>query len=271
MFDSSGSFELQVAPNGRASADEYLHQGNIWIEGREGSRYVLRFINRLPQRVCVVFSVDGLDTIKGQPAGPNSEGYIVNANSTLEIPGWKVDSDTAAEFFFNKIGKSYAAASGANTSNVGVIGAMVFKEQYYQPYPTAYALFAGSNNGYGGMQYSSTTLLSGGRGSTAGSLASSGGRWANAVQSTPTMNAITSQDVGTGFGDATHFATTQATFNRANSTVPDAMLVMYYNTARNLQKMGIQLRTKGTRYDTSVSKAFPAYNNGCVPPPGWKP
>jgi hypothetical protein len=293
MFDPSGQFELQVAPNGRAAADEYLHQGNMWIEGREGSKYVLRFINRSPQRVCVVFSVDGLDTIKGQPAGPNSEGYIVDADSTLEVPGWKLDSDTAAEFYFNKIGKSYAAQSGASTSNVGVIGAMVFREMpYHVPslftYTTAGSIGMGLSNPSLSINLSAPIGASGALGPqgphgalgavcsdfvpTSASLSGSAGMIRSAGVNAVASSAMpVEQSVGTGFGDATQFATTQTTFVRANSTVPDAMLVMYYNSGKNLQKMGIQLRTKGTRYDNTTAKAFPAYNNGCTPPPGWKP
>ncbi len=306
MFDPSGHFELQVAPNGRAAADEYPHQGSMWIEGREGSKYVLRFINRSPQRVCVIFSVDGLDVIKGQPAGPNSEGYIVDAGSTLEVPGWKLDSATAAEFYFNTIGKSYAAAGGAGTANVGVIGAMVFREQsWYQPsqftFTTSGAIGLGISNPSTSLNISSPMGASGALGpmgpmssgmtSSAVNTSYSGSQSMDAFRSVGVdtvgtdavgtdavgTNSIksgtlhTQQDVGTGFGDATQFATSQTTFTRANATVPDAMMVMYYNSAKNLQKMGIQLRSKNLKYDNSTAKAFPAYNNGCTPPPGWKP
>lgn len=285
MFDPSGQFELQVAPNGRAAADEYLHQGNMWIEGREGSRYVLRFANRSPQRVCVIFSVDGLDTIKGQPAGANSDGYVVDANSTLEIPGWKLDAQTAAEFYFNRIGKSYAAASGANTANVGVIGAMVFREQVLQQLPQ-YRLLTSGAVGLGAVNpsYSLSISQSGGStGLTRGSpLQLTGSSWNAGSSALNNINSVgvnavassalsTTQDVGTGFGDATQFATAQTHFLRASPNVPDALLVIYYNSAKNLQKMGIQLRTRSTRYDNSTAKAFPAYDNGCTPPPGWKP
>jgi hypothetical protein len=293
MFDPSGQFELQVSPNGRAAADEYLHQGAMWMEGREGSKYVLRFINRSPQRVCVIFSVDGLDTIRGQPAGPNSEGYVVEADATLEVPGWKLDNHSAAEFYFNKIGKSYASASGSGTVNVGVIGAMVFKEQVqYTAYPYMYTSIAGGltgglNNPMGSISLNAINTgapqainqgIFGGAGGGGGQLSASSS--ASVIRSYSSMGSINSvstssatfaeQSVGTGFGDATQFATTTAHFTRANATVPDAMLVMYYNSAKNLQKMGIQLKTKSTRYDNSTASAFPAYNSGCTPPPGWK-
>lgn len=318
MIDPSAQFELQVLPNGRSAADEYLHQGAIWIEGRESSKYVLKFTNRSPNRVNVIFSVDGLDTIKGQPAGPRSEGYVVNANDSLEIPGWTLDDKTAAEFYFSKAGRSYVAASGNSTSNTGVIGAMVFKErpvyQYNQFTPMTYVstgnpMWSGSLVQQGGIGVAGTLnsydasygLTAGGiaGGSPAGgSPVANGGVVMNVMaqnavasasiatptaatqnatsslrsvaKSIPTASPVT-QDVGTGFGNATDFSTYKITFNRANDTVPDAVLAVYYNTAKNLQKMGINIKTSRTRYDNSTAQAFPAYSPGCTPPADWKP
>lgn len=262
----NSQFELQVRPNGRAAADEYYHQGNWFIEGREGSRYTLFFKNNLTTRVMVILSVDGLDVCKGQPAGPDSDGYLVEPLGSIEIPGWKLNDNTAAEFYFAKSGKSYAHASGANTTNVGVIGAMVFRENetLYKPLLQAFP-------GYNGFSY--TVRGSVGLGSPSPSVKLSTSSWdSSTCSNTIGMNSIRAvgQSVGTGFGDATQFNTTQVTFERANPTVPDALMVLYYNSTKNLQRMGIQLKTKGNRYDTSnTAKAFPGYTNGCTPPPGW--
>lgn len=260
MYSSDNNFELQIRPRGRSAADEYCHNGAVFIEGREGSNYTLWFNNRSHSRVMAIFSVDGLDTCKGQPAGPNSDGYLVDAHSSIEIPGWKLDSQSAAEFYFSGIGKSYANASGANTNNVGVIGAMVFREQpqfgmYNAFYDQGWAS-AGMMQPIRGMGYSGTQM--------GNSLSSSIGM--NSVQ---VCASGTSQSVGTGFGNSTQFKTAEVPFIRANPSVPDALLVIYYNSANNLRKMGIQLRTRSTRYDNSSAQAFPGYTTGCTPPPGW--
>ena len=86
----------------------------------------------------------------------------------------------------------------------------------------------------------------------------------NAVTSSPVT-----QDVGTGFGNATQWQTQATQFRRANPDQPDAVVAMYYNTARNLEKMGIRLRRK--RDVSYQANPFPAYNNpsGCKPPDGW--
>lgn len=264
----NSQFELQVRPNGRAAADEYYHQGNWFIEGREGSRYTLWFKNNLPVRVMAIFSVDGLDVCKGQPAGLDSDGYIVDAYSSIEVPGWKLDGNTAAEFFFAGIGKSYASASGANTNNVGVIGAMVFREKNVQANPAfpgygVHPLTYGDTGQYTNNKWGGTPIL---RGSSAACSNTMGGT-VNVVGQN-SIQAV-AQSVGTGFGDATQFKTSQVAFERANPTVPDALMVLYYNSAKNLQKMGIQLRTKSNRYDSSKAQAFPGYTTGCTPPPGW--
>lgn len=252
MFDSSAQYQLEICPLGRRPADEYYHQGQVWIEGREGSTYTLRFTNRSPNRVLAIFSVDGLDVLKGKPAGHLSEGYVVNGNSTLDIPGWKLDAATAAEFFFSRSSKSYVAKIGGNVGNTGVIGAMVFREQQWN-YP---GYLSANNLSFNNNSSSAVRSISGHGISISGTL--------NAISS----NAV-SQDVGTGFGNATQWNTVNTLFTRENPTVPNAIMAVYYDSSKNLQKRGIVLRT---RYGTDTSNnAFPAYTSGATPPPGWKP
>lgn len=285
----TSQFELQVRPNGRAAADEYYHEGNTWIEGREGSKYTIWFKNNTNHRVMAIISVDGLDVCKGQPAGPDSDGYLVDPNSSIEIPGWKLDNQTAAEFYFAKIGKSYSHASGANSNNVGVIGVMVFREKLYYASPYTYLGQAGLNSlswtasgsgivkdgivTAGGVTRSAAINNIVPNGGYSTSIACSGvlNSWQESSvvgQNTVGMNTV-GQSVGTGFGDATSFNTSQVNFERAHSTVPDAVMVLYYNSFRNLQRMGIQLKSKSTRYNNSTAQAFPGYTTGCTPPPGW--
>jgi len=288
MINSSSEFELVVCPNGRAAADEYLHQGNIWIEGRESSKYTLKFFNRTPFRVNVVFSVDGLDTIKGQPAGPQSEGYVVNGNDSIEVPGWTLDGNSVAGFFFAKAGRAYVAASGNNTSNTGVIGAMVFRERsmaYASPYyPQGYRGMTGWNNNTR-IYNQSSSMKSPGVSVTevdysvmpqnmmSQSIGDAIAQETSAIATSSVgMRSISpvSQDVGTGFGDAVTFNTYKVSFNRLNENTPDTILAIYYNTAKNLQKMGINIRTVYNKYDNSSANPFPSYQpTGCKPPPGW--
>ncbi len=250
MYDPSAQYQLEICPLGRRPADEYYHQGQVWIEGREGSNYTIRFTNRSPNRVLAIFSVDGLDVLKGQPAGHLSEGYVVNGNSTLDIPGWKLDNQTAAEFYFSRSDKSYVAKIGGNVSNTGVIGAMVFKE-WQPPVYNNYAFTANPHS----SGYNPNAL----RGITSSAVGM------NSIQS---VNAVSSA-VGTGFGQATQWNTTPTQFIRENHNIPNAILAVYYDSSKNLQRRGIVLKS---RYTASTSNsAFPAYTSGTTPPPGWQP
>jgi hypothetical protein len=277
MFDPSAQYELSVCPLGRTPADEYYHQGQVWIEGREGSTYTLRFTNRSNARVLAILSVDGLDVLNGNPAGHLSDGYVVDPGSTIDVPGWKVDGSTAAEFFFSKVGKSYVTKSGKGSSNAGVIGAMVFTEAQPIWTQSPFTYVASPQVTHTGAVWTNHGYNStGGHPGVPAMDASFGGSAApsaiNMVSVTrgPSGTTVANQ-IGTGFGQATGWATASTTFNRAHPTVPNAIMAVFYDTAKYLQRRGIVLKSK---YSTSTSNnPFPAYtgSRGAVPPPGWKP
>jgi hypothetical protein len=253
MRSRDGEYQMLIRPRGRHAADEYFHDGVTWIEGREGSNYVIELSNLTPRRVEFVVSVDGLDVYEGKPAGLGSGGYVVAAYQTVQIPGWRLSNQNAAEFYFSRSKDSYVSQIGGSVSNTGVIGAMVFEEQEISPFNTPSYL-----SPIGGLLTNTRSLQ------------------ANlAMNNVPSYNSIVSkgatpvqQDVGTGFGASTQFVTSYTTFVRANPQTPNSMLVLYYNTAKNLEKMGIKLRRKN---DVSYrADPFPAYSSGvCKPPSGW--
>jgi hypothetical protein len=214
-----------VRPKNRTAADEYYHQGNFWIEGREGNDYCIELRNHTTRPAMFVVSVDGLDVLQGQTAGANSPGFIVPAVGVTVVQGWNINNQQAAAFLFTRKSTSYVNQIGGSTTNTGVIGAMVFAEK-----PPVYtAQETGLRN----------TLVAS---SFSGSL-------------------------GTGFGEALTQKLSQEHFLKATPGQPQAILALYYNTAKNLEKMGIKLRR---RRDVSYqADPFPAYQSGCKPPPGW--
>lgn len=289
MLDNNRRYELVVRPLGRTPADEYYHNGAVWIEGREGNTYTIDIRNNTPQRALFIVSVDGLDVIAGQPAGPQSQGYIVGGGETVSIPGWKLNNQQAAEFFFSRSRDSYVNAIGGSTSNTGVIGAMVFAE--YQnagidPFGIA-VYYSGNainhnmrsyNSGWVGsaLNESSDRRINAGMVQSASAampmnaaeVKTSGGILGIAAQQSVVTSSPVTQDVGTGFGQATTWQTQTTQFRRANPDHPDAVLALYYNTARNLEKMGIRLRKK--RDVSYQANPFPGYSStGCKPPTGW--
>jgi len=135
MHNSSREYEARVLVNGNP-ATEVVHDGLTYLEGRAGTSYALSFKNKTNRRVMIIPSVDGLDVITGKPCGISSSGYVVDANSTLVIPGWVVDTDTNAKFTFRRQDEvreskmTYVEATDeGGEENQGVIGFLVFPEK----------------------------------------------------------------------------------------------------------------------------------------------
>ena len=228
MRDRSGKFELVVRPKNRTPADEYPHQGRTWIEGRDNSSFVVEVTNHGHLRARAVVSVDGVSVLDGKPASFDGQGYVVNPGQTISIPGWATSASSAAEFFFTRKSEGYAEQTGQG-GNAGVIGAAFFEER--PPVATR-------------------RVTPGGK------------PW-----SPMTKGIVASASLSTGFGDSVDWNTTQTTFDQAHST-PSATLVLNYDSASNLQKMGIRLRERNVA--TATSQAFPGNSAGyCEPPPSW--
>ena len=251
-----GLFELHVRPNGRHIADEYQHNGHVWIEGREGSRYELLFKNNSQQRALAIISVDGLDILTGKPAGSGSPGYVVNPYSELVVPGWKINNQEAAEFYFSRKSSSYVAKIGGSVSNTGVIGAMVFSES---PLIMQFPPSRPASKSWNDIQAIPMPMTH--------CINSCGITYNSVIGSTTNQQNSVIPDLGTGFGDAISFTTYNTPFNKV-SLIANETIVVYYNTAENLKKMGIQLRTRNS--DTRMPLAFPRNaQQNCKPPPSW--
>ena len=242
MLTKSYAYELTIRPNGRNQADEYNHKSRTWIEGREKSEYTIELKNNTQYRVKAVVSVDGLAVTDGKPASYESKGFVISAYSTVTIPGWLVDNTTAAKFVFGKKNASYAEMSGNDVSNVGVIGAAFFEEKPIEisnvihPIPTFY-----------GMKSVNNAIQ------------------ASCHRQTLASNAGLYSQVGTEFGPAVEYSTTEVEFKQLKSTPTDVLLV-FYDSATNLQKMGIKLKER----QKNIPDAFPAIDKSyCKPPPSW--
>jgi hypothetical protein len=135
------NYGLEVLVNGRP-VTEYYKDGKSFIEARDGTEYTLRFRNNSWKRVLAIFSVDGVEVLKGKAAAQAENGYIVDAFSSIEIKGYRIDEETVAAFCFAGGKLSYAVTVGAaktdpqtgattyekTDKNNGVIGVRVFEE-----------------------------------------------------------------------------------------------------------------------------------------------
>ncbi|PWT89855.1 MAG: hypothetical protein C5B55_10595 [Blastocatellia bacterium] len=127
-------FDLQVFVDGRPLT-EYFARGRTYIEALEGAEYELRIHNPLPERVAVALSVDGLNTIDARHTSAwNASKWVIEPYGTITIGGWQMSSERARRFYFTTERDSYAAKLG-QTTNLGVISAVVFRERRHYPMP----------------------------------------------------------------------------------------------------------------------------------------
>ena len=281
-------YELNVIVGDR-SITEYESQGNIFVEGRKGSEFKIEFKNLSNSRVLVVPSVDGRSVLDGKTATPDSKGYLVNAYSTLTIPGWTLNSGEVSKFVFEDKDKSYASRTATTGENVqvGVVGVMVFVEKIEVPtyismtnaqpyYPTTYPYPPYPTAGNPPWLSTQTHTVSptqtvwnsascmnasmSAKSIDAQILAAS----AASVSETSNNNSDNNFAMGTGFGPRADFKTNEVKFNKGSSV---ATLAIYYDTRRNLEKRGIQVVRRETRYLNDLPTPFS--NTGCTPPAGW--
>jgi hypothetical protein len=303
MKSSNHEFELYVLVDGK-TIREYNHDQATFVEGRDGSDYTIRVRNGTSARASFVLSVDGLSVLDGKECGDGSPGYVLSAGETLDVIAYKVDDVTGAKFVFGTKDNSYSSQIGRGTDNIGVIAARVFREkplysvnpgwsytrwQATPPHPTVHGGW--SYNGLVGLQCSGSPLRSMAVGSstsdnnistnistnissnnigtnTSAVIANSlgGNNRADVEIKTSggiTNTTVTDEALGTVFGDAVDWQTTQVAFEKA-SILPDASLVVYYDTRINLEKRGIKFRTE----PAPLPNPFPG--NGCPIPVNWR-
>lgn len=120
--------EFQVLINNRP-VKTYGHNNKVYIEGRTGVEFTLKIKNNNAFRVLAVPSIDGLSVINGKEANDDSSGYIVEAYSSFEVKGWRTSLNDVSKFIFCKRGNSLSNQTGYGFDNCGVIGCRIFLEK----------------------------------------------------------------------------------------------------------------------------------------------
>lgn len=271
---------FNVLVKGR-NIDTYYHDGKTYVEGRKGSKYTLQFYNNSSVRKKIVISVDGLNIMTGDSDW--QRGYVVDPWQTVEIPGWRKDSNKVNDFVFSLLKGSYNYQNdNGDARNIGVIGCLVFSEKVktywnalYQykpdlwPYYEKYTLTGGNwntfddghvtlNNSSGPisanyLQAKATNDISNRPRGFAGSASAS---------ATPEVKTMAQNSIGTGYGKESDFKThtVYAEFNDAASETFE----IYYDERQGLVSRGV-IAPKARPY--KGPQAFPGYNpDGCPPP-----
>jgi len=127
-------FGVDILVNGRP-LEEYRARGRSYVEAVAGAEYEVRIHNPLPYRVAVALSVDGLNSIDARRTSAwNASKWVIEPYGTIHVGGWQMSSERARRFYFTTERDSYAAKLG-QTSNLGVISAVFFREQRVIPAP----------------------------------------------------------------------------------------------------------------------------------------
>lgn len=244
--NDAGPVSLQILDRDAGQLlDQYRQGPQRWVAGRQGHRYSVRLHNDSGQRVLVVLSVDGLNAITGEVAGPAQTGYVLDPWQTADISGWRKSSREVAQFVFTDPGRSYAARTG-RADNIGVIGIAVFNEaSRYLPEPAAPPI----------ARPGRPALRRQIQGEAVADMASSAERAAPAPQ------------LGTGHGQRETSLVDNTSFERASS-MPAQRVDVRYDSARNLIARGIMPARLPRGED--APQAFP---NSYVPDPparGWR-
>lgn len=271
-----GAYELQILVSGKPIR-EYGHQQKSYVEGRKGQPFSLRFRNNTSSRVLAVISVDGLNVIDGEPATPQSNGYVVEGYSSVEVKGWRKSLQEVAQFLFTERKSSYAGKT-EGTDNCGVVGVCVIKEKVVPPSPVyiyhvpqepvhlAPTWVPPSPSGpfhYGPMwsHYGHTTAGNPDSGSDMRvcnyfSAQNSAQSSLSADDLSSALNASLSQvshNLGTGWGTNTEDRVNYTNFTRGEI---GATLELFYSDAAGLDAAGI---SRSKEVNIAVPRAFPGF------------
>jgi hypothetical protein len=214
----------------------YLHQGEYWVVGEPGARYVVELQNTTRLRVLHVVSVDGVNVVTGDTAAFDQPGYVLTPGQRYDVSGWRKSSQKIAAFEFTGLPRSYAARTG-RPDDVGVIGVALFRESlpYREPHTDRGPLKRSAP--------APSTELQG---------KSHGGA--------PGMR----QELGTGHGEIERDRVGQTDFARRSSR-PDEVIRIRYDSRENLVAMGV-IPPERRRWRDRPS-AFPGAQRGYVPDP----
>lgn len=287
---SAGSgYEVAVLVDG-APAPTFWHEGESYVLGHTGERYIIRVQNHTGRRIEAVVSVDGRDVVDGKPGDfRNKRGYLVPAWGSVDIDGWRLSQSRAAAFRFSSVADSYAARMG-NAREVGVIGVAVFPERAYRPMPRPLpppppcCVEDGRDDELGylapwGDKRSASNQAAPAPASAAAEApaeakASGAGRgkaaaadYASARRERPGL--------GTEFGEAVASDIQEVDFVRANPSTPSTILGVRYNDHDGLVAMGVNVDGvypwPGDSDLRRTADPFPqSPRRYATPPAGWQ-
>jgi hypothetical protein len=290
---SGAGYDVQVLVDG-SPAPTFWHDGESYVMGHTGERYVIRVQNHTGRRIEAVVTVDGRDVVDGKPGDfRNKRGYLVAAWGQVDIDGWRLSQSQAASFRFSSVADSYAARMG-NAREVGVIGVAVFPELVYRPHPVYVPPpccadgYRNDELGYrdGPIGRKRSAQAPAASATPADALAEGGlGRYGSGAAKHKAA-AEASADyaparpqyrpgLGTEFGEAVSSHIQEVEFVRASASSPAVVLGVRYNDHDGLLAMGVNVDGvypwPGDTDLRRTAEPFPVSpRHYAAPPAGWQ-
>jgi hypothetical protein len=288
---SGAGYDVQVLVDG-SPAPTFWHDGESYVMGHTGERYVIRVQNHTSRRIEAVVTVDGRDVVDGKPGDFRSKrGYLVAAWGQVDIDGWRLSQSTAASFRFSSVADSYAARTG-NAREVGVIGVAVFPERVYRPRPVyvpppcCVGGYRDDELGYrDGPIERKRSAQAPAASAPADAVAEGGlGRYGSgaakgkaAAEASGDYGPIRRErpGLGTEFGEAVSSHIQEVEFVRANPSSPSVVLGVRYNDHDGLLAMGVNVDGvypwPGDTELRRTAEPFPVSpRHYAAPPAGWQ-
>jgi len=284
-------YEVQVLVDG-SPAPTFWHDGENYVMGHTGERYIIRVQNHSSRRIEAVVTVDGRDAIDGKSGDfQHKRGYLVPAWGQVDIDGWRLSQSQAAVFRFSSVADSYAARTG-NAREVGVIGVAIFPERIYRPqprpitppccfdsYPDDELSYRGEPAQEKGSAAATAHSAPSGRLAERGIDGFSAGPAKSKAAASPSADNASARrerpGLGTEFGEAVASHIQEVEFVRANASLPAVILGVRYNDHDGLIAMGINVDgVYPWPNDTELRRTadpFPASpRRYAAPPAGWQ-
>jgi len=274
-------YEAQILVDG-VPAPTFWHEGESYVMGHTGQRYVIRVLNHNGRRIEAVVTVDGRDVVDGKNGDfQHKRGYLVPAWGQVDIDGWRLSESQAAAFRFSSVADSYAARTG-NAREVGVIGVAIFPERIYRPRPVVVpppppcCLDDYRNDDLSGSvseeDRAAPAPAASAQASEAGGSQPKGAR--KAAGSANAAGRRERPGLGTEFGEAVASNIQEVEFMRANASVPSVILGVRYNDHDGLLAMGVNVDGVYPWPDTEMRRTADPFPSSprryAAPPSGWQ-
>lgn len=209
----------------------FFHEGRYYVAGKPGNEYQVNIRNNQSGEILGVIAVDGVNAVSGETANWSQTGYVLGAQASFGVKGWRKSLQRTAAFFFTELENSYAARSG-RPDHVGVIGVAVFRKKA-EPAVGINRLLERKRQAAADEAPATEAQNSAKDELSQGARADSAGPSASTVLPQPAPSKL-----GTGHGQSETSVVRYANFERASST-PDEVITIYYDSYRNLVAQGV--------------------------------